>query len=82
MCGRKVVVSAAAKKQLDSKSGAVILCEQCAGIQAQEWEIEALRESKPDVIEDVEHCTTCAALKEQEQSAAMELARCKNLLAG
>jgi hypothetical protein len=77
LCGRKVVVSDAVKKQLDS--GAVILCEQCAMIPARQPEIEALDESKADTVENEGHCATCAALKEQEESAAMELARCKDL---
>jgi hypothetical protein len=79
LCGRKVIVSAAVKRQLDSGSGAVIVCEQCASIQAPKSEIEALSASESNAIDNVEQCATCAALKEQEESAEVELARCKDL---
>jgi hypothetical protein len=78
-CGRKVVVSDAVKRRLDSSRGAVILCEQCAVIQAGNAELQASSESGPDAAEDLAACVTCAALKEQVESAAMELARCKDL---
>src|SRR5258706_12114436 len=79
LCGRKVVVSDTVKRQLDSGSRAVILCEQCAVIQARQPEIEALSESEPNGIDAGEPCATCAALKEQVESAAMELARQRDL---
>jgi hypothetical protein len=42
-------------------------------------EIDRASESEPNAFEDLEPCITCATLKEQEESAAMELARCKDL---
>jgi hypothetical protein len=58
---------------------AVIACEQCAVIQAREPEIEGLSASGWNAIDDAESCATCATLKEQEESAALEWARCKDL---
>jgi hypothetical protein len=78
-CGRKVIVSDAVKVQLDSNRAAVILCEQCAVIETRTSEIETPGESEPNAIGEAEPCATCATLKEQEESAAMELARCKDL---
>src|SRR5437879_7007482 len=73
LCGRKVVVSDATKRQLESNSGAVIVCEQCALTRFSE--IEALYRSESKAVDPEETCPTCASLKEQEEAAGMELAR-------
>jgi hypothetical protein len=77
-CGRTVVVSDAVKQQLDSSAKTLLICDHCALIRAPESEIEALHEPS-SAIEDGEACATCAALREQEESAAKELARCEGL---
>lgn len=73
------MVSEAVKRQLDSESKTVILCEQCSLLRSRESEIEAPREPESNAMEDVEPCPTCATLKEQEESAAKEFARCQGL---
>src|ERR1017187_1050407 len=73
LCGRKVVLSDAVKRQLQSNSGSAIVCEQCA--LARFSEIEAWRRPEPEAVDPEEACSTCASLKEQEEAAAMELAR-------
>ena len=72
-CGRKIAVSDAVKRRLDSNGPIAIVCEQCALIQAPMPEIEF------GPLERAEPCASCATLKQQEQVAAMELAKCKDL---
>jgi hypothetical protein len=67
-CGRKVVVSDAVKLRLDADRAIVILCEQCDVAEVA---------CAPATPEEGEPCATCAALKEQEESAAIEFARSK-----
>ena len=69
-CGTKVVVSDAVKLRLDSNKAIVILCEQCDVMDVS---------CEPAPTQERETCASCAALKEQEESAAMEWARCKDL---
>ena len=76
-CGRKVVVSDAAKWQLESSSGTVVACEQCALTRFSEVETLPPPESKDGNSEET--CSVCAALKEREESANMELARVRGL---
>ena len=77
LCGRKVVVGDAAKRQLESNSQTVIVCEHCA--LARFSEIEALYRPEWKAIDPEETCPTCASLKEQEEAAGMELARVRGL---
>lgn len=74
ICGRKVVVSSAVQRQLESEAGSVIVCEQC-GLARTEV-LDALRRSKPETEPP---CPTCEILKTQEESAAAELARVRGL---
>lgn len=74
ICGRKVVVSGAVKRQLESEAESVIVCEQCALIRA-----EALSDMRTPESENMPACPTCDALKEQEESAAAELAHIRDL---
>jgi hypothetical protein len=71
-CGRKVVVSDAVKQRLDSNTAIVILCEQCDAMDVS---------CEPAATQEREPCAVCAALKEQEESAAIEFARCKDTAA-
>jgi hypothetical protein len=77
LCGRKVVVSDAIRRQLQSHSGLVIVCEQCA--LAGFPENEALHRPESQAVDTEETCSTCASLKEQEEAAAVELARVRGL---
>jgi len=70
-------VSDAIKRQLGSNSGTAIVCEQCALVRFSE--IEALYCPESQAVAPEETCSTCASLKEQEESAAMELARVRGL---
>src|ERR1700690_1185718 len=74
ICGRKVVVSSAVKRQLESEAGSVIVCEQCALARAEV--LAALR--RPE-YETEPACPTCDSLRAQEESAAAELARVRGL---
>ena len=76
LCGRKVVVSDAIKRQLDSSSEAVLVCEQCALVRS--LEIEALLPPGPKADLDKE-CSICSSFKEQEEEVKMELARVRDL---
>lgn len=77
LCGRKVVVSDAIKRRLQSDGGTVVVCEQCA--LARFSEIEALQRPESESVDPQEACPTCASLKEQEEAAGMELARVRGL---
>jgi hypothetical protein len=77
LCGRKVVVSDAIKRRLQSNSGAVVVCEQCA--LARFSEIEAFYRPGTETVDPPEACSICASLKEQEECAALELARVMGL---
>jgi hypothetical protein len=77
VCGRKVVVSDAIKRHLESNSRTSIVCEQCA--LARLSETEALDRPMSEGVDPEEACSTCASLKEQEEAAAMELARVRGL---
>ena len=77
LCGRKVVVSDVIERRLQSNSGTVVVCEQCA--LARFSEIEALHRPESESVDSEEACSTCASLKEQEEAAATELARVRGL---
>lgn len=79
LCDRAVVVSDAVKRQLESDAGASIICEQCDLIRTPESETTPPNESWSGIADAVETCPTCATLKEQEEAAAKELARCEGL---
>jgi hypothetical protein len=68
LCGRKVVVSDAVKRCIESGSGTVVVCDQCA--LARFAEVEGLHGPEPDGAKAAEMCPACAALKEQEEAAA------------
>jgi hypothetical protein len=70
-------VSDRAKRQLQSSSGTIIVCEQCA--LARFSEIEALHRGESQAVDLEETCLTCASLKEQEEAADVELARVRGL---
>ena len=77
LCGRKVVVSDAAKRHLESSRGTVVVCEQCA--LSRFSEIETLHRPEPKAVDVEETCPTCSTLKEQEEAAAIELAGVRGL---
>jgi hypothetical protein len=77
LCGRKVVVSDAIKRQLESSSGTFIVCEQCA--LGRFSEIEALHLPELKAVDPEENCPTCTSLKQQEEVVAMELDRVRGL---
>ncbi len=79
LCGRTVVVSEAVKQLLDSSPGIALICEHRALLRAPESEPEAFHEPDSNAIEDVNPCPTCAILKEQQEEAAKQLARCDGL---
>jgi hypothetical protein len=70
-------VSEAIKLQLESNTGAIVVCEQCA--LARFSEIEALHRPESEPIDPEETCLTCISLKEQEEAASIELARVRGL---
>src|SRR5947208_2346769 len=76
LCGRKVVVSDSIKRQLESNNECVLVCEQCALVRSSEIEALLLPEPKADLDGA---CPTCASLKKQEETAAMELAQIRGL---
>jgi hypothetical protein len=76
LCGRKVVVSDAIKRQLESSNETVLVCEQCALVRSSE--IEALLTPEPKV-DFAGTCPICASLKEQEEALSMALARARDL---
>ena len=73
ICGRKTVVSSAVKRQLESESGSVIVCEQCALARAE------VTDAHRSELKMRPPCLTCEALKAQEESAAAELAHIRDL---
>ena len=74
ICGRKVVVSSAVKRQFESEAENLIICEQCA--LARSEVLDALQRPKSPT-QPV--CPTCDSLKAQEESAAVELAHVSGL---
>ena len=71
------MVSDAVKRQLDS--GIAIVCEQCAAAEEPQSEAEALQEPELNAAEDAQFCATYTTLRAQEEAAAIELARCRDL---
>lgn len=76
ICGRKVVVSDAMKRQLESSSETVLVCEQCALVRSSEIEALLPVEPKADLAE---MCPICASLKEQYETVSTELALAQDL---
>ena len=75
LCGRRVVVSDAVKDQLDFIVGSFVVCEQCALVHAMDR--ATLESSEPESSEaERETCDVCETLRQQEEEASMELARC------
>ena len=76
MCGRKVVVSDAVKREIDASPTTALVCEQCelldSGISVAESQADS-------AVNPEETCGTCARLKEQVEAAALEAARLSNL---
>jgi hypothetical protein len=76
VCGRKVVVSDAVKREIDADPTTALVCDQCALIETAMVSAESLTGS---VLHPDEACATCARLKEQEEVAAREKWRLFNL---
>jgi hypothetical protein len=76
LCGRKVVVSDALKRELESGDNAVLVCEQCALVSSEE--LHALPPPEP-ATESEEACPVCVSLQAQEEAAAMQLAQSAGL---
>ena len=74
ICGRKVVVSSAVKRQIESENGNVVVCEQCALARVEIFDDLRRPETGTEPA-----CPTCDSLKAQEESAAAELARVRGL---
>lgn len=74
ICGRKIVVSSAVKRQIESEAGSVIVCEQCALARSEALAVLATSESSTEPA-----CPACATLKAQEEAAAAQLARVTGL---
>jgi len=70
-----VVVSAAVKDLLESDPLAVIICEQCAMTPGE------LVEVQPEpLFDDGALCPICERLREQEEAASIDKARCNALI--
>ncbi len=67
-------MSSAVMRQIESKAGSVIVCEQCALSRG-----EILGEVQISESGTYSKCPTCEALKKQEEEAAAELAHISNL---
>jgi hypothetical protein len=76
VCGRKVVVSDAIKREIDADPATALVCEQCALTDAAMGPAEPALESGPQLNEE---CSTCVALNQQEEAAAREAWRLHNL---
>ena len=73
LCGRKVIVSDAIKRESDADPAIALVCDQCDLMDAP---IELAVQSGPSPDEA---CATCAVLKQQEEAAAREAWRPHNL---
>jgi hypothetical protein len=76
VCGGKVVVSDAVKREIDAEPTTALVCDQCALLDTAMVSAEPLTDSG---LHSNEACATCAALKEQEELAARERWRLANL---
>lgn len=74
--GRKVVVSDAMKRQLESSNEAVLVCEQCALVRSSEIEALLPAEPKADLAE---RCPICASMEEQYEAVSTELKLAQDL---
>jgi hypothetical protein len=77
-CGRKLVVSDAVKRQLDTNTGTAVLCEKCAMVWPQA-DVNAAKETEPKAANPMEVSATCMALKEQHKAAVRDWARLSHL---
>src|SRR5437016_13946839 len=77
LCRRKVVVSDAIKRQLESNSGTVIVCEQCA--LARLSEVDALHSHESEAVDPEETCSDWPSWNVQYKAAAMGLAGANGL---
>ena len=76
ICGRKVIVTDAVKRDLDANPVRAISCEDCNLMGKEPDPAELLTTSEPD---GHQACATCAMLKEREEVAAREAGRLLNI---
>lgn len=69
VCGRKVVVSDAVKREIDAAPTTALVCDQCALMETARVSPESPTQS---VLQPEEACAICTRLKEQEEAAARE----------
>jgi hypothetical protein len=76
VCGRKVVVSDAVKREIDASPTTALVCEQCGMMDTAMSLPESLTEY---AVDPEEPCATCARLKDSVEAAALEGSRLSNL---